>query len=120
MLNRWFFAAFFGTALCCVVLVVSSFFRWHKPDVIYFLAGSLLYLVGTILVTIVFNVPLNNGLAAVDPTSADAGQVWANYVKTWTVWNHVRTLAALAASASLTIALCHAGSPFDLIRSQMS
>ena len=48
------------------------------------------------------------------------GQVWANYVKTWTVWNHVRTLAALAASASLTIALCHAGSPFDLIRSQMS
>jgi uncharacterized membrane protein len=69
VLNRWFFAAFFGTALCCVVLTVLSFFRWEKPDAIYLLAGSLLYLVGTILVTIIFNVPLNDSLAAVDPTT---------------------------------------------------
>ena len=99
VLNRWFFAAFFGTALCCLVLAVSSFFRWHKPDAVYLLAGSLLYLVGTILVTILFNVPLNDGLAAVDPTSDSAGRVWTTYVRNWTAWNHVRTAAALAAAA---------------------
>jgi uncharacterized membrane protein len=120
VLNRWFFAAFFGTALCCLVLAVSSFFRWHKPDAIHLLAGSLLYLVGTILVTILFNVPLNNGLAAVDPTSADAVQIWTNYVTSWTAWNHVRTAAALVAAVLFTVALCHASSPFESVGSQMS
>jgi uncharacterized protein (TIGR02246 family) len=120
VINKWFFAAFFGTALCCLVLAVSSFFRWQKPDAICLLAGSLLYLVGTILVTILFNVPLNDGLAAVDPASADAGPIWANYVKTWTAWNHVRTAAALAAAASFSVALCHAGSPTDIARSKTS
>lgn len=120
VLNRWFFAAFFGTALCCLVLAVSSFFRWQKPGAVYLLIGGLLYLVGTILVTIICNVPLNNALAEVDPASADAGPIWANYLKTWTIWNHVRTLAALAAAASLTIALCHAGSPTGIARSKTS
>lgn len=113
VLNRWFFAAFFGTALCCLILVVSSFFRWHKPDAVYLLIGGVLYLVGTILVTIIFNVPLNDALAAVDPTTADGSRVWMNYVQNWTLGNHVRTIAAVAAAASFTVALCQARSPFD-------
>ena len=106
VLNKSFFAAFFGTAFCCLVLAVLSFFRWDKPDALYLLAGSVLYLVGTILVTILFNVPLNDALAAVDPTSAHAGHLWTAYVKSWTAWNHVRTVAALVAAASFTVALC--------------
>lgn len=53
-----------------LAVVISCVVRWQKPGAIYLLIGGLLYLVGTILVTIVFNVPLNDGLAAVDPTSA--------------------------------------------------
>jgi uncharacterized membrane protein len=106
VLNRWFFAAFFGTALCCLVLAVSSLLGWHKPGAIYLLVGSLLYLVGTILVTIMFNVPLNDSLAPVDPASADASRLWIAYIKSWTAWNHVRTATALAAAASFTLALC--------------
>ena len=106
VLNKWFFAGFFGTAFCCLVLAVLSFFRWDKPDAIYLLAGSLLYLVGTILVTIIFNVPLNDALAAVDPATSHASQFWIIYVKSWTAWNHVRTVAALVAAASFTVALC--------------
>jgi len=68
--------------------------------------GSLLYLIGTILVTIVFNVPRNDALAAVNTESADGARLWAGYVTSWTAWNHVRTAAALAAAASLTVALC--------------
>jgi uncharacterized membrane protein len=107
VISRWFFAAFFGTAACCFVLAVASLFRWQKPDAIYLLAGTLLYLVGTILVTIIFNVPLNDALATVDPTTADASGFWTTYVKSWTAWNHVRTVAALAAAASFITALCH-------------
>lgn len=120
VINRWFFAAFFGTAACCLVLAILCFFRSPKPISIYLLVGSLLYLLGTILVTIIFNVPLNNSLAAVDPTSADPGHVWTNYVKSWTAWNHVRTTAALAAAASFGIALCHAGSSSAMTRSKTS
>jgi uncharacterized membrane protein len=73
----------------------------------YLLTGALLYLVGAILVTIACNVPLNDALATVDPSSASAGRVWTNYLKSWTSWNHVRTIAALAAAVSFTMALCH-------------
>jgi uncharacterized membrane protein len=107
------FRRFFGTAVCCLALAISSFFRWQKPGAGYLLLGSLLYLIGTILVTIACNVPLNDALAAVDPLSADAGPVWTNYLKNWTTWNHVRTIAALAAAVSFTVGLCHVGSQID-------
>lgn len=55
--------------------------------------------------TIVFNVPLNNSLASVMPTDPDGATRWTEYVASWTTWNHVRTAAALAAAASLTVAL---------------
>jgi uncharacterized membrane protein len=56
-------------------------------------------------VTMAFNVPRNNALAAVDPASPEGVRVWAGYLPGWTAWNHVRTVAALAAAASLTLAL---------------
>jgi len=105
VINPLFMAAFFGTAAGCVVMAVSSLLMWHRPGAAFLLAGSLLYLVGTILVTIAFNVPRNDALAAVDPASADGARQWARYVTSWTAWNHVRTAAALAAAVLLTIAL---------------
>lgn len=69
------------------------------------IVGGGLYLVGTVGVTIVANVPLNDRLAAADPESADTARFWRHYVSRWTRWNHVRTAAALAAGAVLTIAL---------------
>ena len=105
VINPWFMAAFLGTAAACIFLAVSSLLKWHQPGAAYLLLGSLLYLVGTVGVTIVFNVPLNDALATVKPGSPDGVNLLASYLANWTVWNHVRTAAALAAAASLTIAL---------------
>ena len=105
VINPWFLAAFFGTAATCVILTVSTLFQWHRPGAGCLLVGSLLYLFGTMLVTIAFNVPKNEALATVDPRSAEAGSVWNAYVTNWTNWNHVRTVAAFGAAASLTISL---------------
>ena len=74
ILNPLFFAVFFGTAVACVILVISLLIRWPQPSATYLLAGSLLYLIGAILVTITFNVPRNNALAAVDPASAEGAR----------------------------------------------
>lgn len=101
VLNPAFMVALFGTALACVLLVVVALVEWGEPDAIYLIAGSLLYLVGTIGVTAAFNVPRNDALAAVDPDSADGATQWARYVPGWTAWNTVRTVAAIAAAAAL-------------------
>lgn len=100
-----FMAALFGTGVVCLVLGIAALPSWHVPGAAYVIAGSLLYLVGTVLVTIVFNVPRNDALAAVDPASAESAELWAGYLRSWTAWNHVRTAAALAAGAFLTMAL---------------
>ena len=58
-----------------------------------------------IVVTMAFNVPLNNKLAATGAKSAEGASVWQTYLSNWTAWNHVRTIAALAACASFLLAL---------------
>jgi uncharacterized membrane protein len=105
VINPVFLTTFFGTAAVCAVLVVAALLMWREPGAGYLLAGGLIYLVGAIVVTIMCNVPRNNALAAVEPHSADGAHLWARYLVGWTAWNHVRTVACLAAAAAFTIAL---------------
>jgi uncharacterized membrane protein len=105
VLNPMFLGAFLGTAAVCGAAVVTALLRWQDPGAPYRLAGGILYLVGTFLVTRAFNIPRNNALAAVSPTDPEAANLWARYVRGWTAWNHVRTAAALAAAAAFSIAL---------------
>lgn len=107
VLNPWFMGAFFGTAAACVLALICSLFWWHDPAAVYLLVGSALYLVGTLLVTMAVNVPKNEALASFAPDDPDGTSFWAGYVAGWTAWNHVRTVAALAAAASFSIALGH-------------
>ena len=105
IINPMFIGVFMGTAVLCLGLAVASIMRWQFPGSTWLLAGCLLYLVGSIGVTMIFNVPMNNALVAADPSS-DAGQeIWKNYLTNWTFWNHVRTIASLGATASFITAL---------------
>ena len=105
VLNPWFFTAFFGTAAACLALPVLALTGWDGAHAGYSLAGSALYLLGTILVTIAFNVPLNERLAKVAPESTDGATLWTHYLVRWAFWNHVRTAASLAAAASFMVAI---------------
>jgi uncharacterized membrane protein len=110
-INPLFMIALFGTVFACLFLAVSVLFKWHQPSAFYLLAGSLLYLIGAIAVTIAFNVPLNEALALVSdlpsaivkPDSPEGAILWARYLTDWTFWNHVRTIASLAAAALFTV-----------------
>lgn len=106
VINPLFLGVFFGTAAVCAGLAISAFFTWPDAGAGALLVGALLYFAGTFLVTIMFNVPLNNALAAVAADSSAGVSVWTRYLSTWTMWNHVRTIAALAGAVSLTAALC--------------
>lgn len=100
-----FMGLFFGTAVASLVVAGAALRSWESPGARYLLPGCALYVLGVVGVTVVFNVPRNNALAAVVATQADAASVWARYVSEWTAWNHVRTVAALGATASFILAL---------------
>lgn len=101
-----FMVALFGTALACGALVVSALLAWEERFAPYLLVGSVLYLVGTTLLTVAYHVPRNEALAKVHLHSPGAERHWRRYLSSWTAANHLRAAAALAAAAMLTIALC--------------
>ena len=103
-----FMVALFGAGAACVLLAGTSVFTSPRPGAWYLVAGCVLYVIGTILVTIVFNVPRNDALATADAASAEGARLWASYLTSWTAWNHARAAAALGAAGLLTIALCMA------------
>lgn len=99
-----FLGVFMGMALLCAALIVGSALQWGQPGAKLVLAAGLVYLIGTFGVTMLLNVPLNDELAAViDPARAVA--TWPRYLTAWTLWNTVRTAAALGSSALFTAAL---------------
>lgn len=100
-----FMFALFGTAATCIILAVLAILKWNSPSSVYLIIGSLIYLVGTIVVTIAFNVPLNDALAIIKPESPEGADLWAKYLTNWTFWNHIRTVASLAAAALFALAL---------------
>lgn len=103
ILNPLFVVLFLGTAVVCVVLtwfVVGGAAGAAGP---WLVAGSAAYLAGPLGVTMAFNVPLNNRLAA-GPIAA-AAAFWPAYALSWTRWNHVRALLAAMAAALLGVGL---------------
>ncbi|TAJ36643.1 MAG: DUF1772 domain-containing protein, partial [Reyranella sp.] len=105
VINRSFFLAFFGTSALCVALLVAAWLWWNAPAGKLLLLGSVIYLAGTIGVTMAFNVPLNNALAAAQPATPQAATLWAHYLERWTMWNTVRTVAPTVAMALFMAAL---------------
>ncbi len=105
VLNLLFLGVFMGTALACLILTGYALFHWRAPGSPLLLAGSALYLVGTFGITVACNMPLNEALALVKPESAEGAHLWARYLAVWTMWNHVRTVAALLATSSFIVAM---------------
>ena len=69
------------------------------------LVGAVLGILAAII-TMAFNVPLNNHLDTVNPvglSAADAAREWQAYLSTWTNWNHVRTATSFIAAVVLLI-----------------
>lgn len=96
VLRVGFLGLFLGTAAGAAVLVLASALRADGP---LLAVGGALYLLGCFLVTGARNVPLNKALAQAAPESEEGAALWARYLRDWTRWNHLRTAAALAASA---------------------
>ncbi len=109
VINPSFLGAFMGTAVLSLGVVGLALVRWSHPAAMFFLGGAVFYVVGTFLVTMFGNVPLNDRLAAVSATDPAARDVWDHYLDRWTMWNHVRTVAAMVAALLYTVGLMQNG-----------
>lgn len=93
ILNPIFLACFFVSGLAGLY-----FFVTHSG---FQAIAGLVFVIGTTLVTIVFNVPLNNKLR--DSTQETLADVWQTYLNKWVFWNHVRTVSAVCSGLLISL-----------------
>ena len=96
--NAPFLLAYLGAALLAAAVGVAAVVQIRQPGSGWLLAGAIFGVLGAII-TMAFNVPLNNHL----DTLADAAREWQAYFSTWTLWNHARTLTAIVAPVLMLI-----------------
>lgn len=100
-----FLPIFFASSLTSAALVVLMLVYPSSSGARWALMGSGLYFVGMFIVTVKGNVPLNNQLEATDAKDPGAAEMWALYLRKWTIWNHIRTIACTAALTMLILAI---------------
>lgn len=110
VLRPSFLGVFMGTTVMSALVAVLAIAGWGASWAPLLLAGALLYIVGTFLVTAIGNVPLNDQLAATPANGPDANSVWERYLDRWTRLNTYRSLAAAATSLLFTLGLLQIGS----------
>lgn len=100
--NAPFLLFFIGSALLALAVGIVALTRIGQPGSWVLLAGAVFGVLGFI-VTMVFNVPLNNRLDRADP--ADAVAEWQAYFTTWTAWNHVRAATGFVGAVLMLVGL---------------
>lgn len=98
ILRSAFMPLFYGTSLGALIVAILGGLYWNEPGSWLAVLGGAIFVIGMTIVTIIFNVPLNNRLAAADAQSAESATIWARYLADWTMWNHVRTVTSTIAS----------------------
>ena len=104
-----FLPIFFGSTITCAALVVVAIADISAAGSISMLVGGAAYVIGMFVVTVAGNVPLNNRLETTVADGPGGPAMWELYLKRWTVWNHVRTLACLLSMAMLILAIAERG-----------
>lgn len=112
ILNPAFFLVFFGSA---VLLSISNIYAFHsgKSAFFFFLAATLIYLFGTIGVTGMGNVPLNNQLDQLDLSQSPAEMFSAfrmNYEAKWNQFHAIRMASSVIAFVLALVGIVIAGS----------
>lgn len=103
VLSSVFVVWLMGLAPVSLGLAAYAWLSVEGPAQTWFIAGALIYVVGTVLVTILGNVPMNNRLDAMRSLTEETTQYWDVYATVWTAWNHVRTAAAILGAGAILI-----------------
>ncbi len=103
-----FLLVFFGTGVLSLVAVVLGWQELNSMGRLFSSMGAGIYILGSLGVTMAFNVPLNNRLAVIEPGSKEGEKMWQIYLVKWVRWNHVRSLATILSTLCLVLAVYYA------------
>lgn len=92
ILNRGFLGAFW-------LSTVGSFYFIFTGELLESIAGAIFF-IGTFVVTLLKNVPMNNRLLS-DSQGSEPEKFWRVYQQKWLFWNHVRSICAIVAGTLL-------------------
>ncbi|MDX6743828.1 DUF1772 domain-containing protein [Actinocorallia sp. A-T 12471] len=98
-----FMLVLFGTAATGVAAGVTALRDTSAPGAALTVAGAALALAPVVL-TVVYHVPYNNRLDALDPLAPVTVDFWTAYLSRWTAVNHVRFLTGAAAATCFAAA----------------
>ncbi|MFT4572676.1 MAG: putative membrane protein [Hyphomicrobiaceae bacterium] len=110
IINRKVYGSLFLAILWAILVAVPllagyAFIHAEAEASTWIAAGGVIYVLGVFLVTVVFNVPMNQRLDAMDHSSVSTQQYWhATYLPSWIFWNHVRALASVGAAGCYLVA----------------
>ena len=96
VINPWFMLVFLGTGVAgAATIAFANLGDAYAP---YLIAAAVLYIAGSIVVTMAGNQPRNLALGELDPQAPETARFWSRYVREWNRLNHVRTLACVIAA----------------------
>jgi uncharacterized membrane protein len=105
--NPVFLLGYFSATILALVVGVIAVVQLNQPGSWWVLIGAIFGILGA-MITMVFNVPLNNHLDTVNPDGlsvADAAREWQAYFSTWTGWNHARTVTSFVGAVLMLVGL---------------
>ena len=79
--NPWFGGAFSFAPVACALAMVTALARWPAPDALWVVAGGAIFLIGTLGVTALCNVPRNDALEAMPAADQGAAELWSRYLR---------------------------------------
>ncbi|NNJ74916.1 MAG: DUF1772 domain-containing protein [Anderseniella sp.] len=100
-----FMALLIAMLVISVALVPYAVVYITSPAVTWIVSGCVLYVIGVFMVTVAFNVPMNQRLDAMNHESTETASYWTVYASSWTLWNHVRTIASIGSVVCFLIAI---------------
>ena len=108
IINRRVYGSLFlvlllGMAPVSLAVAIYACFQLSGWAAFWLVLGGLSYVIGVFGVTVVCNVPMNKKLDALDYSAPDTQTYWAEYLRNWTRWNHLRTLASVGSAACYLI-----------------
>ena len=94
-----------GMVALSIILASYAFLNMTGPSSVLVMVGGALYFLGVLVVSYVFNIPMNNRLDAMEYSGTEAAAYWKNtYMPRWVFWNYVRAITSGGAAICFLMA----------------
>lgn len=110
VINREVFKSVFITLLLGWSVISALMFVYAWINLVgvaaqLVMVGSAVYVIGVFVVSMVFNVPMNNRLDVLQFSGSEAASYWnATYMPRWTFWNYIRAISSAISATCFMVA----------------